>query len=521
LKTFLKYSAWVFIPFCIYACFSFALKNWIVDDAGISFAYARNLANGNGLVSWPGEKPVEGFSNFSWTLFLAFFHWVGLFDPYLTPKILSAILVFISFVLILSISKKVTKKILPGLGTNLLLAVNSPFVIWTNSGLENALYVCLILVLAWYSLSIFKQLSVRKIVFLSIITFAIAITRPDGIIFSIAFSLLLLFNRSKAKWIFSYILTTIALVGIFLIFRYFYFHDWLPNTYYIKFDQSPSHENLLDKIRYLGFSMGGKWTIIPLIFLFIFSIIALIPKLKASNEYRYIHILFLISLSIFFILPSDWMGELRFATPFIVLSYLLIFSNLFILLHIKMKGRASQIAGLIICIGFVVYSSYHFNIRTKQFCKNPTVPFDLVKTSFPDRFNSYAEILQLENASFLLPDVGASLYYSKIKIYDAVGLCNKEIRLKIPEGKLALQEYVLNVMKPTFIHLHGRWSTMYSLYENPDFLKLYVSIQSKNDKLDNNEFYTVTSGDYLRRDAITSENYKACDSLFVSTFIHY
>jgi hypothetical protein len=34
-----------------------------VDDAGITYAYAENLASGDGLRLTPGEAPTEGFSN--------------------------------------------------------------------------------------------------------------------------------------------------------------------------------------------------------------------------------------------------------------------------------------------------------------------------------------------------------------------------------------------------------------------------------------------------------------------------
>lgn len=37
--------------------------DWLVDDAGITFAYARNLAAGHGPVVNIGEAPVEGYSN--------------------------------------------------------------------------------------------------------------------------------------------------------------------------------------------------------------------------------------------------------------------------------------------------------------------------------------------------------------------------------------------------------------------------------------------------------------------------
>ena len=44
-------------------------SGWVDDDAFISFRYARNWAQGNGLVFNPGER-VEGYTNFLWTAFL-------------------------------------------------------------------------------------------------------------------------------------------------------------------------------------------------------------------------------------------------------------------------------------------------------------------------------------------------------------------------------------------------------------------------------------------------------------------
>ncbi len=67
---------------------------WQIDDAGISFAYARNLALGHGLVAQPGVIPVEGYSNPLWVFLLAAFSVVRLFDPLWTPKLLSLGLAF-------------------------------------------------------------------------------------------------------------------------------------------------------------------------------------------------------------------------------------------------------------------------------------------------------------------------------------------------------------------------------------------------------------------------------------------
>ena len=44
------------------------------DDAMISMRYARNLANGHGLVWNPGEEAVQGYTNLGLTLVMAGAH---------------------------------------------------------------------------------------------------------------------------------------------------------------------------------------------------------------------------------------------------------------------------------------------------------------------------------------------------------------------------------------------------------------------------------------------------------------
>src|SRR5262245_36344248 len=66
---------------------------WMIDDAGISFAYARNLAHGAGLTIQPGIAPVEGFSNPLWTLMVSAFYSLHLFYEPWTPKLVSFALV--------------------------------------------------------------------------------------------------------------------------------------------------------------------------------------------------------------------------------------------------------------------------------------------------------------------------------------------------------------------------------------------------------------------------------------------
>src|SRR5437870_4478354 len=50
---------------------------YFIEDAGISFAFARNLVDGEGLVAYPGGERVEGYSNALWTFLLAAFYALG------------------------------------------------------------------------------------------------------------------------------------------------------------------------------------------------------------------------------------------------------------------------------------------------------------------------------------------------------------------------------------------------------------------------------------------------------------
>lgn len=62
------------------------VRRFTIDDAYISYRYARNFANGLGLVYNPGER-IEGFTNFAWTLILAAGIAVGI-DPDVLVKVL-------------------------------------------------------------------------------------------------------------------------------------------------------------------------------------------------------------------------------------------------------------------------------------------------------------------------------------------------------------------------------------------------------------------------------------------------
>ena len=52
-------------------------QQFFIEDSAISFAYARNLVDGHGLVTYPGGERVEGYSNPTWTFLIALFYAMG------------------------------------------------------------------------------------------------------------------------------------------------------------------------------------------------------------------------------------------------------------------------------------------------------------------------------------------------------------------------------------------------------------------------------------------------------------
>ncbi|UCD59352.1 MAG: hypothetical protein JSV16_08595, partial [Candidatus Hydrogenedentota bacterium] len=81
-------SVWgaVFICLCLFFWIASGHLSEIVDDAFISFRYAKHLAEGKGIVFNKGER-VEGYTNFLWVLLMAAGHKVGFDIPWFSQTI--------------------------------------------------------------------------------------------------------------------------------------------------------------------------------------------------------------------------------------------------------------------------------------------------------------------------------------------------------------------------------------------------------------------------------------------------
>ncbi len=505
----------VVLPCVVYAIHAFQFGPWVVDDAGISFSYARHLAQGYGLVSQPGMMPVEGYSNFTWVVLLAPTFLLHAFDPVVTPKLISFILIAATFAMVYMMLKPIRGGHWIAFVALNLTALNTSFVIWTISGLENALYMFLVALMLWGAVQITAdgQATLPKAILIGVLVALTGMTRPDGLAYTLAFPMILVPARkigwrNKCRLLLVYGSALALCYGAFILFRLAYFGAPLPNTYYVK--GGPKVDDLLNLLtlqasmlnriqRLLRSILGLMIDLLPLIL--VGGTLYLVIVRNWSSRAWAIVVYMLCSLSVYLLLPPDWMGEYRFATVFFLLFYLYI-----AFIGITLLSQLPQPLAIVTQTGLVtlaIASTINWFIpRTEAFSRNPTVSFQGIKREFSDKFVWYKQTLGLSKASVMLPDIGAVIYYSDLTVYDLVGLTDQSVAHYLGKDidRPGFYNYVFETVKPTFIHTHGFWTHHARLEDDPRFAQLYLPICTYIDPwVEQNYQVKRHSGDFVLR----------------------
>jgi len=522
----MKSRGWLFavisvvLPFGVFVGHALFFRGWIVDDAGISFAYARNLAEGQGLVAQTGAPPVEGFSNFAWVMLLTPLFLLRLFNPVWTPKLISLLLVLFSFVMLQRSFLMMTKHhLVVSIGALTMLAANTSFVVWTTSGLENPLTA---LILSSYFFFIVKYSggdSSRRTVFaLGLLAALIALTRPDGLLYFLVFPVFLLACRAvwrmPLKKLYldaaDYLLSFSCLFLSFIVFRWLYFGDLLPNTYYAKGGTSFAYQN---SPQFLSVVLKKPWELfnsavpgtgaILMLALLAAGIYMAWEKILAKNQLA-LYILMLFSLAVFIILPADWMGEYRFATAFLIFFY----SCLFIIgdaLVTRINWRNNTAAILLVSLTTIAaaFAMFSFAQRSLQFSRQPTISFNDVAVRYAAMFNKYADQLGIKDGSILLPDLGGMLFYSDLRVDDLAGLCDKTIARTLQKDQISFYSYIFDRLKPSLIFTHSEYTEIARFDMDSRFQRDYVPVFRYGDSQMNQYLNPGrVSGVFIRRELV-------------------
>lgn len=467
----------------VFVLHSLWYAGWILDDAAISFVYARNLALGFGLTAQPGTPPVEAFSNPAWVGLMALFFKLHLFHPYFTPKIIGGLCAVAVFFLL---NHQLTRRSLLSrrevLLVLILLAI-SP--VWTANaahGLENPLYALGIAGLWGILLRIGYGTGLGKSGFFlaGSLVALLGLIRPEGLLFSLTLPFALFLQRTPWRQSIAPLLISalgcVLWYGAYLIFRWEYFHDLFPAPFYLKGISDRTEWISLIKIHHLGRGIAGPlgWLAV------VFPLLGWAFLWKKGQAGFALHLtggFYLLGIIIFLLLPYDWLWWYRYATPFVLWVYVIGVFSAKEVIPVRVKSArwrravltalwAGVLAGSMVIAGYTGW----------RLSQAPIVPFEEVAEKYGRRINEAADLLEIHEGSLLLPDLGGTLYESRLKVHDLAGFLDTRIRQTGISHAPEFYTYVFEELKPTFIHVHGIWLDETAFETDPRFIAQYDTL---------------------------------------------
>jgi hypothetical protein len=239
----------------------------LFDDAMVSMRYARNLANGHGLVWNPADRPVEGFTNPLWTFYMALPHLLPIAPSKrcLFIQVTSALLLLANLYFVKRIAEDLSDRSVPvTLAAVGLTAFYHPINNWSLQGMELGLLTLLVSIATWTTIRSIRtdRFDLRVYLLLGLAT----LVRPDMVVpFVATWAFLVVASPGRARP---------HLLAVFLILaasalgqtalRLWYFGDILPNTYYLKMTGYPLLLRLSRGAVVLGQFI---WSMNPILFL--------------------------------------------------------------------------------------------------------------------------------------------------------------------------------------------------------------------------------------------------------------
>ncbi len=385
--------------------------NVLQDDAFISFRYIQNLLNGHGLVFNVGAK-VEGYTNFSWIILLAFLTKLGL--PLIeTARAAGALAAFAVIGLAAYTAEKCGPKrsSLWVLAVPLMLSANGSNAFWAAAGLETGLFTMLAALAGIFYLS-------RPSLSLLFVTLA-TLTRPEGALLAFLFGIagIVLKQKTVRQTFGWWVLLALALLP-YAIFKWLYFGSLFPSPFYAK----------------TGFSIeywksGFEYFFTFLRHYALFGIALLLPLLlwKQLNPFSHFAFLIFAGCSLYIIsIGGDVLYAGRFFVPILFFFYFPLADALYRLAEYLPLSK--KLAFALLTLAFAAYS--HFT------------PLATLHTSAAGergliaRMSDFARFFAADGKakSFALSSIGAFSYYVGEKpVFDMLGLTEPAVA-KNPEA---------------------------------------------------------------------------------------
>jgi hypothetical protein len=224
------------------------------EDAAILLRYADHLARGYGLVWNPGEPPVEGATDFGFTVLVAFLMNLGL-SLELAARTAGIVAHFALVALVYVASARLA-------GVHRGLAFFSAAFVALGPGLNYAqvhfgtpVFALAAAVSFAFSMALYRRVTVRDSVLFSLSCLVMGLIRPEGVLYA-GFMLLGLVAarglRETRAPIVSFIAVFATLGGAYFVWRATYFGHLLPSPVYVKGGGGVYIEPLLVSAKNIG-----------------------------------------------------------------------------------------------------------------------------------------------------------------------------------------------------------------------------------------------------------------------------
>ena len=445
------------------ATHAYLLWSFVVDDAFITYRFARNIAQGVGPVFNPGEH-VEGFSNPVYTYLLA-----GVYALVGSDALFPTVARFVG--LVASIGSLVVLFRMPTVAGGaralaiVLAGLSTSLALWSIGGLESTQYG-FVLTLA-VALSLARPATARGQIGLGLVLAAIALSRPEGLLPAGVLFLGRLVDPVTRRDVRGHVRVALAAavpVAAWYAFRVPYYGEWVPNTYYAKRMALPE---ALPRGRYYltGFirSNGGYLLYLPAFF----------ALLDRTHRRAALVAASVVGACCFFALVSggDWMQAHRFVAPVVPLLSLLValgWLRLGGIVAERARGAGSWVRFVAAAVPVLLLSLSTYPAIAQQ-RRNPYVN---VSPYFDTMGRLFGAVAPAE-WTLAVHDIGAVGWYGKVRVLDLLGLVTPEIA-----HRRATADEIIAQRRPELLLLHydnrtpprERWRSV----EMPDFDRTYV-----------------------------------------------
>ncbi len=416
------------------------------DDTFIHIGYAKDICEGKGY-SFAGNK-TYGSTSPLWPPCIAALT-VTHIDLEHAARLLSFLFSIASILLMYHVAR-LRFSILVSLSASCLLCFNAYFLRWSLTGME-ASAGCFFMLILVYLLFQENRGTVASIFYLVI--GLSPLVRPEFYLFVFIYFLYIFFTRRTKKYAVK-LFTALIPAMIWNSFAFLYYGTMVPTTFSVKAGDTFFSTEVDTIIRSVKLFLSGN-LIEFCVILLTFVLLLLRPRQALRNAASHI-------IRSEYALIMLWIGSfyayyiLKNVT--IISRYSLVVVPLVIILALALLTRACE--------------QYHLSQRTAYFLLTAVVAISLLvhglytyyivkpdadsfTHGFQREYKKIASILSAESrmdGSVALSDVGLIGVYSGLKIYDLVGLVDKD-RLHFSNKK----EYLIG-KKPNYLITHAEFS---------------------------------------------------------------